>query len=114
MKSPFAQRAKQTNTENKPTTTTPVLTALKDKANIIPSFTSSISSMKSVSSQSSTSSVISSNRINFKNRTPGYVRNDPRHTIRANRAGTRGFRAPEILLRYTRQTCGKPYFKFIR
>ncbi|KAI8087765.1 kinase-like domain-containing protein [Gilbertella persicaria] len=38
-------------------------------------------------------------------RIPGYIKNDPRHTIRANRAGTRGFRAPEILMRVTRQTC---------
>lgn len=37
----------------------------------------------------------------------GVYRNDPRLTIRANRAGTRGFRAPEILLRVTHQTCGK-------
>ncbi|KAL9556567.1 hypothetical protein MBANPS3_001795 [Mucor bainieri] len=35
----------------------------------------------------------------------GVYKNDPRLTIRANRAGTRGFRAPEILLRVTHQTC---------
>jgi cell division control protein 7 len=37
----------------------------------------------------------------------GQVKNDARHQVRANRAGTRGFRAPEILMRVTRQTCGK-------
>lgn len=40
-------------------------------------------------------------------RNAGYVRNDARHQVRANRAGTRGFRAPEILMRVTRQTAGK-------
>ncbi|KAI7888459.1 kinase-like domain-containing protein [Mucor mucedo] len=35
----------------------------------------------------------------------GYVKNDARHQVRANRAGTRGFRAPEILMKVTRQTC---------
>lgn len=40
-------------------------------------------------------------------RVPGYIRNDPRMIIRANRAGTRGFRAPEVLMRVTNQTCGK-------
>ncbi|KAI9475839.1 MAG: kinase-like domain-containing protein [Benjaminiella poitrasii] len=35
----------------------------------------------------------------------GRVNNDPRLPIRANRAGTRGFRAPEVLLRVPRQTC---------
>lgn len=46
----------------------------------------------------------------------GYVRNDARHQVRANRAGTRGFRAPEILMRVTRQTGGKitcEYLNFI-
>ncbi|KAI8382937.1 kinase-like domain-containing protein [Blakeslea trispora] len=38
-------------------------------------------------------------------RIPGYIRNDPRQTIRANRAGTRGFRAPEVLMRVVKQTC---------
>ncbi|KAI8340202.1 kinase-like domain-containing protein [Chlamydoabsidia padenii] len=35
---------------------------------------------------------------------PGYIKHDSRKTIRANRAGTRGFRAPEVLLRVTHQT----------
>ncbi|KAI8887891.1 kinase-like protein [Backusella circina FSU 941] len=34
----------------------------------------------------------------------GYLRNDTRKMIRANRAGTKGFRAPEILLRVVHQT----------
>ena len=34
----------------------------------------------------------------------GYLRNDPRPSIRANRAGTRGFRAPEVLLKCPDQT----------
>lgn len=36
----------------------------------------------------------------------GYVKNDARHHAKANRAGTRGFRAPEILMKVTRQKCG--------
>lgn len=34
----------------------------------------------------------------------GYPTKDNRHSIRANRAGTRGFRAPEVLFKCTRQT----------
>ncbi|RDI81771.1 hypothetical protein Vi05172_g8260 [Venturia inaequalis] len=34
-----------------------------------------------------------------------YPKNDSRPTRRANRAGTRGFRAPEVLLKCTQQTC---------
>jgi cell division control protein 7 len=34
----------------------------------------------------------------------GYPRNDSRPSRRANRAGTRGFRAPEVLLKCTQQT----------
>lgn len=36
--------------------------------------------------------------------TNGYPRNDSRPSRRANRAGTRGFRAPEVLLKCTQQT----------
>ncbi|KAJ3048488.1 hypothetical protein HK097_010487 [Rhizophlyctis rosea] len=35
----------------------------------------------------------------------GYVVNDPRPSARANRAGTRGFRAPEVLFKVSHQTC---------
>jgi cell division control protein 7 len=34
-----------------------------------------------------------------------YPKNDTRTSRRANRAGTRGFRAPEVLLKCTQQTC---------
>jgi len=34
----------------------------------------------------------------------GYPKVDNRHALRANRAGTRGFRAPEVLFKCTRQT----------
>jgi len=34
----------------------------------------------------------------------GYPKNDPRPSRRANRAGTRGFRAPEVLFKCTHQT----------
>lgn len=34
----------------------------------------------------------------------GYPKNDPRPSRRANRAGTRGFRAPEVLFKCTSQT----------
>ena len=36
---------------------------------------------------------------------PSYPNNDQRSSHRANRAGTRGFRAPEVLLKCTAQTC---------
>ena len=36
--------------------------------------------------------------------TPSFPREDPRPSKRANRAGTRGFRAPEVLLKCTAQT----------
>ncbi|KAK3672226.1 Cell division control protein 7 [Recurvomyces mirabilis] len=36
---------------------------------------------------------------------PTYPNNDQRSSRRANRAGTRGFRAPEVLLKCTAQTC---------
>ncbi|KAJ9063452.1 Cell division control protein 7, variant 3 [Entomophthora muscae] len=39
-----------------------------------------------------------------ENGIPGVVRNELRPTIRANRAGTRGFRAPEVLLKVIHQT----------
>ncbi|KAK9473299.1 cell cycle serine/threonine-protein kinase hsk1 [Dipodascopsis tothii] len=35
---------------------------------------------------------------------PGYLKNDPRPGRRANRAGTRGFRAPEVLFKCMNQT----------
>ncbi|KAH7081853.1 kinase-like domain-containing protein [Paraphoma chrysanthemicola] len=37
--------------------------------------------------------------------TTSYPKNDTRSSRRANRAGTRGFRAPEVLLKCTQQTC---------
>ncbi|KAJ3172387.1 hypothetical protein HDU87_007891 [Geranomyces variabilis] len=40
-----------------------------------------------------------------RDRPPGYVLNDPRPSVRASRAGTRGFRAPEVLLKVVNQTC---------
>src|SRR4051812_5684990 len=36
--------------------------------------------------------------------TTSYPKNDTRSSRRANRAGTRGFRAPEVLLKCTQQT----------
>jgi len=36
---------------------------------------------------------------------PTYPKEDLRHSKRANRAGTRGFRAPEVLLKCTAQSC---------
>lgn len=36
---------------------------------------------------------------------PAYPKEDQRSSRRANRAGTRGFRAPEVLLKCTAQTC---------
>lgn len=36
---------------------------------------------------------------------PGYFQNDPRASMKASRAGTRGFRAPEVLFKHAHQTC---------
>lgn len=36
---------------------------------------------------------------------PGYIVNDPRQPMKASRAGTRGFRAPEVLFKVTHQSC---------
>lgn len=41
------------------------------------------------------------------NRRIGYLKEDRRPSVRANRAGTRGFRAPEVLLKCPDQTVGK-------
>ncbi|KAJ1660080.1 Cell division control protein 7 [Dispira simplex] len=41
--------------------------------------------------------------IDHKNR-PGVLRRDARPSVKANRAGTRGFRAPEVLLKVVQQT----------
>lgn len=38
----------------------------------------------------------------------GYLKHDSRSSRRANRAGTRGFRAPEVLFKCTHQTTSKP------
>jgi cell division control protein 7 len=48
------------------------------------------------------SNIYSSNTIPAPSH--GYPKNDPRPSRRANRAGTRGFRAPEVLLKCTSQT----------
>lgn len=55
-------------------------------------------------SNSTSASKEATEGLRAERRTVGYVRNDARHQVRANRAGTRGFRAPEILMRVTRQT----------
>ena len=38
---------------------------------------------------------------------PGYYINDIRNGMKANRAGTRGFRAPEVLFKYNEQSRGR-------
>jgi cell division control protein 7 len=38
---------------------------------------------------------------------PGYILNDTRPSLRADRAGTRGFRAPEVLFRVSQQGFGE-------
>lgn len=104
-----AAKQQQQQQKSNPTTTTTTTTnnnenVLSNKSNnTAPTFTSSTASIKS----STSASLNHNNRINFRRGVAGYVRNDPRHSIRANRAGTRGFRAPEVLMRYTKQTCGK-------
>ncbi|KAI7904404.1 kinase-like domain-containing protein [Cokeromyces recurvatus] len=48
-------------------------------------------------------SILSNESIN-QNGEAGYFMNDTRPSIQADRSGTRGFRAPEVLLRYKYQT----------
>lgn len=86
-----------------------VLAALTNKA--LSTSTSSSSSANATAAASNSASNLSSTTISAgrgSNRViKGFIKNDPRLTIKANRAGTRGFRAPEILMRVTHQTCGK-------
>ncbi|KAF9351747.1 hypothetical protein BGX26_010274 [Mortierella sp. AD094] len=42
--------------------------------------------------------------ITITKREPGYIKKDPRPEMMVNRAGTRGFRAPEVLFRHSQQT----------
>ncbi|OZJ05872.1 hypothetical protein BZG36_00929 [Bifiguratus adelaidae] len=42
--------------------------------------------------------------IVFEEGQVGYIKSDPRPAIKASRAGTRGFRAPEVLFRVVKQT----------
>lgn len=44
----------------------------------------------------------------------GFPHEDKRPAIRTNRAGTRGFRAPEVLLKCPDQTVGKCQIIFLR
>ncbi|CAO3607597.1 unnamed protein product [Mucor fragilis] len=78
--------------------TNSVLAALSNKTISAPTSASS-------STSSNTPSTTAPASRNSNKETKGFWRNDPRLTIKANRAGTRGFRAPEILLRVTHQTC---------
>jgi len=45
------------------------------------------------------------NSIVVPNKPPGFYQNDSRPPLKAPRAGTRGFRAPEVLFRSENQTC---------
>ncbi|AJV06857.1 Cdc7p [Saccharomyces cerevisiae YJM1418] len=48
--------------------------------------------------------VVHLNNVNGVDLTKGYPKNEPRRIKRANRAGTRGFRAPEVLMKCGAQT----------
>ncbi|GAN03730.1 Ser/Thr protein kinase [Mucor ambiguus] len=78
-----------------------VLAALTNKA--ISASTSANATSTNISSNTPSTTPFASRNSNKG--VKGVYRNDPRLTIRANRAGTRGFRAPEILMRVTHQTC---------
>lgn len=51
-----------------------------------------------------TMGTISRFRTSMQNYPPGYFANDPRQPMRASRAGTRGFRAPEVLFKIPHQS----------
>ncbi|KAG9063681.1 hypothetical protein KI688_003792 [Linnemannia hyalina] len=60
---------------------------------------------------SETSSIPPIGPVPKATRALGFDKKDPRPVIRVNRAGTRGFRAPEILFRHVQQTVGRfPFF----
>lgn len=90
-----------------------VLAALTNKENRAGSTSAPSTSAAATTTTNSTTnptpttSTNSSSNRNSNRVVKGYIKNDPRLAIRANRAGTRGFRAPEILMRVTHQTCGK-------
>lgn len=87
-----------------------VLAALTNKENRAGSTSTPCTSAAAVTTTTTptpTASTSSSSNRNLNRVVKGYIKNDPRLAIRANRAGTRGFRAPEILMRVTHQTCGK-------
>ncbi|KAJ3219423.1 hypothetical protein HDU67_001254 [Dinochytrium kinnereticum] len=44
----------------------------------------------------------------------GYLKNDKRRAVKANRNGTRGFRAPEVLLKVPNQTTGFSIFSLMK
>ncbi|KTW27661.1 hypothetical protein T552_02102 [Pneumocystis carinii B80] len=48
--------------------------------------------------------LLSTTILNEIEEQPGYLKNDPRPSKRANRAGTRGFRAPEVLFKCMAQS----------
>ena len=50
-------------------------------------------------------SYYASTAVTDRTEQPMYPKNDNRQSRRANRAGTRGFRAPEVLFKCTAQTC---------
>lgn len=56
-------------------------------------------------SRDGNSILYSPNALNsLKRPAPGYYLNDVRHAMKANRAGTRGFRAPEVLFKHGMQS----------
>ena len=56
-------------------------------------------------SRDGSSILYSPNALNgLKKPAPGYYLNDTRNPMKANRAGTRGFRAPEVLFKYLHQS----------
>ncbi|KAF8946098.1 hypothetical protein BGZ47_001300 [Haplosporangium gracile] len=67
-------------------------------------FTHGRSKYPSIPPHLETSSIPSIGPVLKATRALGFDKKDPRPVIRVNRAGTRGFRAPEILFRHVKQT----------
>lgn len=85
--------------------------ALSHTPNKIPSSPSVLVALTNKENRATTSTT-STTSTDTDRKLMGFVKNDARHQVRANRAGTRGFRAPEILMKVTRQTCGKNEIMF--
>ncbi|KAI9257936.1 kinase-like domain-containing protein [Phascolomyces articulosus] len=92
--SPRPQTGQTSQIQSQPPQNQPVYTS-----NRVPSTGSTVAGPTGISD-----APLNGNKENMNRKLPGYIKYDTRRSIYANRAGTKGFRAPEILLRERYQT----------